>query len=300
MEEKTTKNKTCFIISPLGEENSETRRKAEGLINSALKPILEKEGYYVIAPHEIDIPGSITKQVIQYLLEAELVIANLTELNPNVMYELAVRHAKRLPVVCVAENGTKLPFDIATERTIFYDNDMAGVEKLKSKLTNVIREAIIDKRRDNPIYSSVTNNVIRDAIQHYEVQQYVLERLDDISSRLYFQYGMKSVYIEDERKIRFIGHSQVVSKKNGEQINIEELIKNIWVELKKDEVELLSFRIWHKNHNQTEIGLDIETSGERGSLDYTCVAFALQHLGYNIADSRIYLSRKILEEDIFS
>ena len=295
-------NKTCFIISPLGEENSETRRKADGLIKSALRPVLEKIGYKVIAPHEIDTPGSITKQVIQHLLEDELVVANLTELNPNVMYELAVRHAKRLPVVCVAENGTKLPFDIATERTVFYDNDMAGVEKLKTKLANVIKEAIADKKQDNPIYGAVTDNVIHDAIQHYQIQPHILERLDDISSRLYFQYGMKSIYIkEDTRNVRYIGHSQVISKKNGEPIDVKDLIKSIWdfFMFEDCEIEILSFRVWHKNHNQTEIGLDIETSGGEFSANRSCVTFALQSLGYNIANGREYYSHKIIEEDMF-
>ena len=289
-------NKTCFIISPLGTENSETRRKANGLINSVLRPILIDAGYKVIAPHEIDVPGSITKQVIQHLLEDELVVANLTELNPNVMYELAVRHAKRMPVVCVAENGTKLPFDIATERTIFYDNDMAGVENLKSKLANAIREVVANNEQDNPIYRATTDNIIRDAIRQNGIQPYILDRLDDISSRLFFQYGMRSVFPRDMEKERVTGHSAIISKKDGKPIHIGELIRNLWNHyiFKEAGMEIISFRVWHKNENQTEIGVDIETLGG-GMYERSGFIFAVTELGYAMANSRVYPSN----DDIF-
>lgn len=176
--------KTCFIISPLGADDSETRRKADGLISAVIKPVLKELDFETVAPHEIDTPGSITQQVIHHLLVDDLVIANLTELNPNVMYELAVRHAKRLPVVCVVEKGTKLPFDIATERTIFYDNDMAGVEILKPRLSKTIIEAISDKEPDNPIYRVVKDSIMREIVATDDSQTYILKRLDDISFNL--------------------------------------------------------------------------------------------------------------------
>jgi len=128
------KKKKCFVISPIGKENSDIRRKAEGLIDSVIKSTLKEMDFEVIVPHEITTPGSITNQVIKHILEDDMVISNLTGLNPNVMYELAIRHATRLPIVYMAEHGTKLPFDIASERTIFFTDDMFEVEKIKPKL----------------------------------------------------------------------------------------------------------------------------------------------------------------------
>lgn len=177
-------NKNCFIISPLGNDNSETRRKADGLINAVIKPVLKKLEFEAIAPHEIDTPGSITKQVIKHLLEDALVIANLTDLNPNVMYELAVRHAKRKPVIVLANRETKLPFDIATERTIFFDDDMAGVELLKPKLEKAIEEALKEEEPDNPIYRVIKSQVIQEVSAPDDIQSYIINRLDEISAQI--------------------------------------------------------------------------------------------------------------------
>lgn len=177
-ETKEEKQKICFIITPIGLDNSEIRRKAQGLIDSVIRPILDKQGYKTFAAHEVSTPGSITMQVLEYTLNAELVVANLTGLNPNVMYELAVRHAKRLPVVCLVERGTNLPFDIAAERTIFYDNDMAGVEALKPQFENAVEEAMAEKEPDNPIYRATKELLIKETLKPTDTESYILSRLD--------------------------------------------------------------------------------------------------------------------------
>lgn len=188
-------NKKSFVITPIGASESVTRRATQGLLDAAIKPVLNKLGYKVFVAHEISSPGSITKQVIQHLLEDDLVVANLTGLNPNVMYELAVRHAKRLPVVSLAEEGTDLPFDIADERTLFYRNDMTGVEDLKPRLEDTVKVAAKEKHSDNPIYRATQSMVIRESAKIKDTDLYILERLDSIDtvlSRLSSQRSMPS------------------------------------------------------------------------------------------------------------
>ncbi len=185
--EDTREERTCFFITPIGGDDSTTRRNTDGLTVSVIRPVLKEFEFKVEVAHEISKQGSITKQVIEHLLEDELVIANLTQLNPNVMYELAVRHAARKPVVTLAERGTNLPFDISDQRTIFYDNDIAGVDELKNALSSAITEALKDKSPDNPIYAAASMANILQQVEKTEkddIQRYLIDGMMKLESSI--------------------------------------------------------------------------------------------------------------------
>src|SRR5699024_539577 len=105
-----------------------------------------------LVAHRITKTGSINSQVINNLYSAKLVIANLTGLNPNVMFEVGIRYTMRKPMILICEKGTRLPFDIIEERTIFYTNDIAGSEELKGRLLSMLSDFDFDGLQDNPVY----------------------------------------------------------------------------------------------------------------------------------------------------
>jgi hypothetical protein len=111
-----------------------------------------------------------------------LVIANLTGLNPNVMYEVAVRHCIGTPVVKIAESGTSLPFDIIDERTVFFENDMQGVVDLRPALETAINAAMKMESPDNPVYRAARNNLMRVKLAADDPLNLVMRRLDSIES----------------------------------------------------------------------------------------------------------------------
>ena len=157
--------KRCFIITPIGDERSETFRMAKGVIESVIKPVLERNGFEDIKPaYEILESGMIGNQIIDRIVNDDLVIANLTGNNPNVMYELAIRHAAAKPIIHICEDGTKLPFDIKDSRTIFYKNDMLGTKELIERLECFVKEVDYEKEyMDNPIYNGIqTGRILKD------------------------------------------------------------------------------------------------------------------------------------------
>src|SRR5204863_8276921 len=89
----TMASRTCFVICPLGDPASSSRASSDGLLKHIIRPVLEYLDYSVDradwALDHPEIPTTISKRVLQ----ADLVIADLTDLNSNVLYELGKRHA---------------------------------------------------------------------------------------------------------------------------------------------------------------------------------------------------------------
>lgn len=111
----------CFYITPIGDEHSEERKHSDLFLESIITPALDKVGLKVVRADKISKPGTITKQIIENIFKAKLVIADLSFHNPNVFYELALRHAARLPTVQLIRKADKIPFDLSSYRTITID-----------------------------------------------------------------------------------------------------------------------------------------------------------------------------------
>ena len=84
-------------------------------------------------------PGNIPQQILQIIRDAFFIIAEVSEDNANVFYELGYAHSSNKPIIAIADKARKLPFDIGGERTIFYDKARPGWEnKLRSDLGDMI------------------------------------------------------------------------------------------------------------------------------------------------------------------
>lgn len=147
----------CFYISPIGEDGSEHRKHSDLFLGSLVEPAIEPFKLKVIRADAIDKPGTITRQVIEYILRSRLVVADLSFHNPNVFYELALRHAARKPVVQIIRAADRIPFDLSQTRTVKIDTSdiYSLVPKLvtyQSEISSQVRRALEDPDAvDNPI-----------------------------------------------------------------------------------------------------------------------------------------------------
>jgi len=143
--------KKCFVVSPIGSINSEARRRSDGFLREVIRPVAEKLGYVVERADEDKAPGMVTEGIVNKIIDADLVIVDLHGHNPNVMYEVAVRHATDKPLVQMIENGEALPFDIGGINTIFYDASVMGLQAWRDDLSAAISASGTHTGASNPI-----------------------------------------------------------------------------------------------------------------------------------------------------
>lgn len=162
--EKLSVLKKCFFITPIGDSKSNEFEKLEGLIENVLNPVLEEKGYEMIVAHKIQTLGSINDQIFKSIIDSDLIISNLTGLNANVMYETAVAHSFGKPTIMISESGTVLPFDLKTDRTIFFNDSIKGTGLLKREILNKINQLEKDTTTDNPIVRVIQSSKLNELL----------------------------------------------------------------------------------------------------------------------------------------
>nr|DAV83663.1 MAG TPA: CMP/hydroxymethyl CMP hydrolase [Caudoviricetes sp.] len=130
--------KICFIVTAIGESGTPTRERADNVYRYLIAPVCEELGYRPVRVDHVNAVDNINETVINYLKTAPMVIADMTEHNPNAFYELGFRQARELPLVPIIKVGERLPFDVITTRTVFYDTDVAKIEDSKENLKSKI------------------------------------------------------------------------------------------------------------------------------------------------------------------
>ncbi len=156
--------KTCFVSMPFGKKpDPRTGREFDfdRIYREVVRPAAEEAGYRALRADEFG-SGIIARPLFERLLSSDLFIADLTTANPNVMYELGLRHAlSNAATVLVAEAdwAHRLPFDLGYARVIVYRAQPGGqlepqeATRARNMLSEAIRQGIGREGSDSPVYA---------------------------------------------------------------------------------------------------------------------------------------------------
>jgi hypothetical protein len=131
----TTKRPSAFVVMQFSSPYND-------VYADVIQRICEELHVDVLRIDEKSGPGLIVADISRAITESHLVIADISPVNANVYYELGLAHALNKPTILLAENGTKLPFDLSPFRTLFYENSIAGKKKLEDGLRAAINSII--------------------------------------------------------------------------------------------------------------------------------------------------------------
>ncbi len=132
--------KTCFVICPLGNPGSDERKRSDYLLDSVIIPETKKLGYKTDRADLADDVTRLNEGISRHLFEDDLVIADLTDRNPNVLYELGKRHAWGKKCIHLCVSAASLPFNVQDFKAIQYVLDTReSVAKAKKDLRKAIR-----------------------------------------------------------------------------------------------------------------------------------------------------------------
>jgi hypothetical protein len=132
----------CFIIMPFSKSSElHTEEFWTNHFENLLRPTIEELG--VKAYRVETIREDILKKIITNLVTSPIVLADLTDYNPNVFWELGVRQSFKHNTITIAEESTQLPFDVSAKATIFYNlSNEEKIAQFKLKLKEAIEDCI--------------------------------------------------------------------------------------------------------------------------------------------------------------
>ncbi len=132
----------CFVMMPFDESFDRVYR-------TLIAPAARRLGLEVVRADEMSAPGFIMEQIRAAIMQSRLCIADISQRNPNVLFELGLAQASNKPSILLAQDLTNLPFDIAGQRVIRYgDEPEAARHELEAAIQHVLlQDSLLEAER---------------------------------------------------------------------------------------------------------------------------------------------------------
>lgn len=128
-----TQKPIAFVIMSFAPEH-------QGVYDAVIKPTFEEDlGWHCWRVDERPGAGNIVQQIVTGIAQATLVVADLTALRPNVLYELGIAHTLNVPVLTLFQRGgEEMPFNLHMYRYVEYEDTSAGARQLSRALKEAV------------------------------------------------------------------------------------------------------------------------------------------------------------------
>ena len=170
--------RNCFVIMPFGEKMDVdgTLINFDDVYRELFVEPAKSLGFNVIRCDEIAQAGSIHKDMFSHIAMDDLVLVDITTVNPNVFYELGVRHALKPSITVLTKyRGTKVPFNIQGQRVIEYPSETGSWAASRTEIRNFVVNGLRENETDSPIFT-----ILQDARKDWK-----RERIDSLKEHLY-------------------------------------------------------------------------------------------------------------------
>jgi hypothetical protein len=186
------------------------------------KPVCEAAGINCYRIDEIARPGSITKDIVEGIIESDIILADLTGKNPNVFYELGIAHCLGNKTIMTCQRGETLPFDIGNYRVLFYEQSISGAEALKTDLNKAIVELISSlNQTNNPVQDVVSRRSALGIRKRLPIVKLV--NIRDIGRPLLDAFQKEKIL--DTEDLRSINLEQFAKKYDLKRSALDKLVK---------------------------------------------------------------------------
>lgn len=190
-----SKDPMCFIIMPIADPDSYTKGHFSHVYKDIIQPACSQAGFKPVRADEVKQSNLIHLDILQKLLEAPMAVCDLSNRNPNVLFELALRQAFDKPVALIQEVGTPPIFDIAPLRYTEYRKERIYHEVIEDQqsIATTIAETFKSSKSGTGINSIVkllalSKSASIPEIGHPEakadLQQFILAELSQLKDEL--------------------------------------------------------------------------------------------------------------------
>lgn len=199
----------CGVIMPISATVNHSEQHWLD-VQTLLHRVIENAGFEAKNVWESVLTDRVSERIIGNIFQVPIAVADISDLNPNVMLELGLRLASKKPTIVIVNSGGEIPFDIRDFHALFYPSNLniLEMEDFFKKITKLLNEKYKLYKAENyqPFLGNVIVDVASPETREVGANQIIMERLDSLATEIRrLDRGRSSYVPASQNPTRFNG-----------------------------------------------------------------------------------------------